>query len=55
MIIKKGTPMTHLYVSSMFLFRNKSFNHALYYHVLYVKMWHKTKRVMGKIIIVIQF
>jgi len=43
--------MTDLYVSCMFLFHNKSFNHVS----LYIKMWNKTLRIMGKIILVIQF
>ena len=39
--------MTDLYVSCMFLFHNRSFNHALY-----IKMWRKTTRiVMAKIIL----
>ena len=42
--------MTDLYVSCMFLFHNRSFNHALH-----IKMWHKTTCIMGKVILVIQF
>lgn len=34
----------------MFLFHNRSFNHALY-----IKMWRKATRIMGKIILVFQF